>query len=170
MTRTRKPNILDLQALVRRTARYPGCGHNLMYPVVGLAGEIGELLEHIKKRVLRDPLKYGHMMSGERALRISATELSEGDKAKIIDELGDILWYVAALACELRVSLWDVVSWNMKKLTEREGSPLDTGTHNGSKPPAEGSQDKGTSSETAQNGSGSFEDQDHTGWLPWGGQ
>ena len=82
-----------------------------MSKVLGLVGESGELAEKFKK-ILRD--KDGH--------------LSEEDKVEIIKELGDVLWYVSAIATYLDVSLEDVASGNLKKVLSRK----DRGVTNGS--------------------------------------
>ena len=60
---------------------YGDISPQLMGQVLGLAGESGEVVEKIKK-LLRD--KQGM--------------LEESDKADILKELGDILWYVNAVA------------------------------------------------------------------------
>ena len=65
---------------------------------MGLAGESGELIDHIKKVCF-----HGH----------------ELDKAYISKELGDILWYVAGLATALKIDLDDVAQANVDKLKAR---------------------------------------------------
>jgi NTP pyrophosphatase (non-canonical NTP hydrolase) len=70
---------------------------------LGLAGEAGEVAEKIKK-VLRD----GNGV------------VSEEKKEEIIKELGDVMWYVANLSTELKISLEDVVSKNIEKLQSRQ--------------------------------------------------
>lgn len=70
--------------------------------VLGLVGEAGEAADKVKK-VLRD--------KGGRA--------SEEDKAEIVKELGDVLWYVANVANYLGVSLSEVAEGNISKLTSR---------------------------------------------------
>lgn len=65
---------------------------------LGLAGEAGEVTDEIKKIV-------GH----GKAM----------DKAKLLKELGDVLWYAASLADELGVRLADVAQANIDKLKAR---------------------------------------------------
>lgn len=73
-----------------------------MVPLLGLAGETGELLSEYKKR-LRD---------GESHLLF---------KEKISEELGDILWYVANVAEKSGLSLEDVAQKNLDKANGRWG-------------------------------------------------
>ena len=70
--------------------------------VLGLVGEAGETADKIKK-ILRD--KDG--------------EVSGEDRGLIVKELGDTLWYIAAIARYLGVSLSDVASGNIEKLESR---------------------------------------------------
>jgi len=92
----------EYQQRSRVTARYPDIGNNFVYPTLGLAGEVGEVAEKIKK-VLRDE---GGVVSEEK-------------KQEIAKELGDVLWYMAQIATELGVSLEDVASGNLTKLLSR---------------------------------------------------
>lgn len=88
----------------RRTAIYPGCGTgNWTYPALGLAGETGEVCEKLKK-ALRDDQG-----------RISAERLD-----LLARELGDVLWYIAALCSELGLNLQDIAENNLAKLQARQ--------------------------------------------------
>ena len=84
------------------TAFYPNKGDNLYYPALGLAGEAGEVCEKIKK-IMRDQ---------------DGTILKENE-VELAKELGDVLWYVAALATEIGFSLSDIVEMNLDKLQSR---------------------------------------------------
>jgi len=95
------------QQLAQLTDRVPsksaaGAGIDLMVPLLGLAGETGELLSEYKKR-LRD---------GESHLLF---------KEKICEELGDILWYIANVAEKSGLSLEDVAQKNLDKANGRWG-------------------------------------------------
>lgn len=92
----------EYQKESRKTAIYPNPGDNFIYPTLGLAGEAGEVANKIKK-VMRDK---GGLMS-------------EAEKEEVKGELGDVLWYVAQIATELKLDLEDVVRANMKKLLSR---------------------------------------------------
>ena len=86
----------------RKTAVYPNTGKNFIYPALGLAGETGEVIEKIK-RVIRDK-----------------KVIDEEMKKKIANEIGDVLWYLAQLCTELKLSLGKVAEENLKKLFSRK--------------------------------------------------
>jgi|TARA_R100001244_G_scaffold129163_1_gene100397 NTP pyrophosphatase (non-canonical NTP hydrolase) len=85
------------------TAIYPNRGNNLVYPVLGLNGEAGEIAEKLKK-IIRD----------------SGGELSPESRKDLSKELGDILWYVAACCDELGLRMDSVASANIAKLASRK--------------------------------------------------
>ncbi len=89
--------------LAGKTAVYPGRGKNLIYPVLGLAGESGEVAEKVKK-LIRD-----------KNFQIDAEF-----KDAIKKELGDVLWYIAAICYELGLSMDDVAKTNIEKLRSRK--------------------------------------------------
>lgn len=93
----------DYQSQAARTALYPERGNNWMYPVLGLAGEAGEVAEQAK-RIVRDD---GGVLTPERRERLKG-------------ELGDVLWYVAALCHELGFEMAEVAEANLEKLASRQ--------------------------------------------------
>lgn len=94
----------EYQQLAGRTlidgpdAEYTGAELLLVWNALGLAGEAGEVADIIKKGVFH---RHGV------------------DQAKLIEELGDVLWYVAALCSKLNVPLGDVMALNIAKLKKR---------------------------------------------------
>jgi NTP pyrophosphatase (non-canonical NTP hydrolase) len=100
------PDPLTLDAYQERAARYdiaaPTRGR-FWYYGLGVAGEAGEVADKIKK-LYRD----GHMDT-----------ISDVDKVELTKELGDVLWYVAAVARMLGVSLGQVADANIEKLEDR---------------------------------------------------
>lgn len=93
----------EYQKLTGETAIYPGRGNNYTYPVLGLAGEAGEVAEKFKK-LLRDK---GGVIDDEF-------------RATVKKELGDVLWYVSAISSELDLSMDDVAQANIEKLFGRK--------------------------------------------------
>ena len=96
-------NFTEYQELAKSTAIYPS-RYAKVYPALGLCGEAGEVAEKIKK-VMRDGVDYGY---------------EEEFKADLTKELGDVLWYVAALASDLDISLNVVAEKNVQKLASRK--------------------------------------------------
>jgi NTP pyrophosphatase (non-canonical NTP hydrolase) len=95
-------DLSEYQRLSRRTAEYPREAW-LAYPALGLAGEAGEVAEHAKKTI-RDE---GGQVSAER-------------RTAMAKELGDVLWYVAQLASELKLDLDEIAQANLDKLLSRQ--------------------------------------------------
>ena len=81
-----------------RTAKIEGFKFNITHAAMGLAGEAGEFTDCIKKYVI-----YGQSL----------------DRINAVEELGDILWFVA-LACEsLGVDMQTIADLNIGKLAKR---------------------------------------------------
>lgn len=70
----------------------------IIWNAIGLAGEAGEVLDTIKKAIFHQ-----HGL----------------DKEQLVKELGDVLWYVAALCTKLDLNMGDVMHENIVKLTLR---------------------------------------------------
>ena len=92
----------EYQRRSRATAGYPREAW-LTYPALGLAGEAGEVAEHVKKVVRDDDA----VVTPER-------------RAAMERELGDVLWYLAQLATELDLDLDDIAQGNLDKLASRQ--------------------------------------------------
>jgi len=94
----------EYQRRTQDTAVYPGKGSTLglYYTALGL-GEAGEVQGKVKK-IIRD----------------DNSVLTDEKKTAIAKELGDILWYCAALACELGLSLGEIAEANLSKLASRK--------------------------------------------------
>lgn len=91
-------NLDEYQELALRTAFYPQ-QYRVVYPTLGLCGEAGEISEKVKK-----------------ALRDSEGKFPLEALAK---ELGDVLWYLAALSHDLGLSLNEIARMNLAKLEDR---------------------------------------------------
>jgi NTP pyrophosphatase (non-canonical NTP hydrolase) len=97
-------NFEEYQTEASATALYPRRLSNIEYPTLGLAGEAGEVANIVKK-IQRD---HGGV-------------LNEEIRAKLKDELGDVLWYISACADELGLSLDEIAAFNVNKLAKRHG-------------------------------------------------
>ena len=87
-------NFEEYQAEAKQTALYPRRLQNLEYPTLGLAGEAGEVANIVKK-IQRD---HGGAITDEI-------------RAKLKDELGDVLWYISACADELGLTLAEIAEF-----------------------------------------------------------
>jgi len=81
----------------------------IIYPVLGLASEAGEVADKIKKLIRDENIKFD-----------GNEYLSERQRAEILYELGDVLWYVAALSRDLGISLNELAHMNLEKLRIRQ--------------------------------------------------
>ncbi len=101
----------EYEALAQRTSNkaLDNKGH-LFNGVLGLAGEAGECADLVKKHCYQD-----------------ARPIHDA----LIDELGDVLWYVAETAAALGVSLEEVAVRNVEKLKKRypEGFEAERSLH-----------------------------------------
>lgn len=79
-------------------SEYTGNQLMLVWTALGLAGEAGEVADTIKKAVFHQ-----HGL----------------DRAELIKELGDVLWYVAGICSVMNISISEVMERNIAKLTIR---------------------------------------------------
>ncbi|WP_030440268.1 nucleoside triphosphate pyrophosphohydrolase family protein [Actinoplanes subtropicus] len=86
-----------------RTAAPRDKKNELLHLVLGLTGESGEVAEKFKKWI-----------------RDQDSDESKLDRADIAKELGDVLWYLAVLADYLNLSLDDIATTNLTKLSSRQ--------------------------------------------------
>jgi NTP pyrophosphatase (non-canonical NTP hydrolase) len=94
----------DYQKAARLTeTKVHADGSDVTVPILGLAGEAGELLNEYKKK-LRD---------GDAHERFTD---------RVAEELGDILWYIAATATKFDLDLEDIVEQNLRKTRARWAS------------------------------------------------
>lgn len=109
----------DYQKGAASTAQYPyvgvdpnsvgECGNceseNYIYPALGLCGEAGEVAEKVKK-IVRDKLG----------------TVDDISRAAVAKELGDCLWYIAALCKEFKLDMGEVAQGNLNKLAARKAA------------------------------------------------
>lgn len=82
-------------------AQYPS-EHRVIYPTLGLTGEAGEVSDKVKK-VIRD----------------NNGVIDDRRNREIAKEIGDVLWYCAALAHDLGYDLDTIAHMNIAKLSSR---------------------------------------------------
>ena len=87
----------EYQDMAAATAIYK-TEHQVIYPALGLAAEAGEVANKVKK-ILRD---------------------GKFDRNAIADEVGDCLWYIAALCRDLNVDMKELAKNNLRKLHDRK--------------------------------------------------
>ena len=92
----------DYQEAAMATAIYP-TAMSVVYPTIGLAGETGEVAEKVKK-VIRD----------------HDGRFDDDARHAIALELGDVMWYVAAIARDLGLDLNTIAQLNIAKLQSRQ--------------------------------------------------
>lgn len=105
----------DYQRNALLTASYPDRGRNLVYPALGVADEAGELAEKVKKLWRNHGITSGDFINCEICPTLPVNILRDG----IIAEAGDVLWYLAAIAYELGISLEEIAQKNLAKLADR---------------------------------------------------
>lgn len=97
----------EYQEKSKATAIY---SHAVIYPGLKLAGEAGEVSQKIGKS-LRDNIDWD----------------SSEFKTNIAKELGDVLWYIAALCRDLELDMNLVAAMNIAKLQDRKNRNVITG-------------------------------------------
>jgi NTP pyrophosphatase (non-canonical NTP hydrolase) len=101
----REITINQYQNESEKTAVYPGKMYpaGITYTIMGMVGEAGEIANKYKKILRKQGQPYAH-------------------REDLMDELGDVLWYVSALAGELGYTLGEVAEHNLEKLAARKQS------------------------------------------------
>ena len=92
------PAFYHYETSVMRTAGGQPARDVYLACALGLAGEAGEYADLIKKYLF-----HGHILDHEKAL----------------EELGDVLWYIARVALQHGSSLTEVAEMNVRKLRAR---------------------------------------------------
>lgn len=88
----------EYQQAAMRTNPEKDLEKNLVNAALGLSGETGEVADQIKKWK-----NQGHSL----------------DEDKLIEELGDVMWYIALAADSLGYTLSEIASRNIRKLRIR---------------------------------------------------
>lgn len=94
----------EYESVVEETNNYAEHFCETLMMAVALAGEVGEFCNKLKK--------VGHDYQWQNAQAQMIPEL--------VDELGDVLWYVAAMARQCNVTMSGLMEMNARKLLERK--------------------------------------------------
>ena len=97
-----KMDFTKYQQTAVETAIYPDT-HRILYPALGMAGEAGEVANKVKK-IIRD----------------GTENLPEDWKDQLASEIGDVLWYCAALSNDIGIPLSLIAAQNRDKLLARK--------------------------------------------------
>ena len=85
---------------------------SLLYPALGLTGEAGEVAEKVKKLYRDDEVNF---------MRDDMTEELTAEQARSLAlELGDVMFYIAAIAGDIGYSLEEIADMNIAKLEDRQ--------------------------------------------------
>lgn len=98
-------DIKTYQEFAKTTVKYPK-NFRIIYPMLGLIGEVGEVSEKLKKWLRDDDFTEFGKPGHERWLEIE-------------QELGDVAWYLATLCSDLHIDLDTVFKKNILKLKSR---------------------------------------------------
>jgi NTP pyrophosphatase (non-canonical NTP hydrolase) len=104
-------NHYQKEAFANRGHNYNGT--KVVYPALGLGGESGEVLDNVKKMCRDDD-----------------GVLTPSRLARLTSEMGDVLWYLSALADDLGVSLSDIAEENLRKIKDRRSRNMINGEGN----------------------------------------
>ncbi len=98
----------EYQALALRTSTSVSTGPmSAVYASLKLCGEAGEVAEIVGKRWRNHGVSAGK-------------QYADGDKLRLAYELGDVLWYLSALANDIGYPLSRIAAMNLLKLDDRE--------------------------------------------------
>ena len=96
-------NFEEYQQIIETFAVYPRETElaALSYLALGLNGEAGEVAEQVKKAIRND------------------ARITPQRRAKILEEIGDVLWCVTRVAIEFDTPLSEIAQANVEKLEKR---------------------------------------------------
>lgn len=98
-------NFYQYQLAAERTAKQIPKEQRYVNFAMGLAGEVGEVVDYLKKVCF-----HGHQL----------------DTDKLAEELGDLLWYIATIANTASLNLSWIAEQNIKKLKKRYPEGFDS--------------------------------------------
>ena len=100
-----KYRMSDFNSYQRSAATTAIYTDKVVYPALGLVGEAGEVANKVKKLIRDGP-----------------DNRPDTWREDIASEIGDVLWYCAALATDLNLTLGMIAAQNEKKLMARKNA------------------------------------------------
>lgn len=90
--------------------------NNFAYMFIGMVGEVGEVASKVAKLIRKEKaeIKYNNLSEPYY------DDLPDSEKLPIIDECGDVLWFIAGLTKTLGFTLEEVAERNLAKLADRK--------------------------------------------------
>jgi len=110
------------QSTATMSAIYPGRASPLgmIYVALKLNGEAGEIAEHVGKAMRDDNLMGEVDVNNGRCDWHMGPDLTPSRRELLVKEVGDCLWYLAAMCNELDITLTEAAVTNLKKLKDRQ--------------------------------------------------
>lgn len=100
------------QKLARGTRLYPD-NQRLVYPILALCGEAGEVANKVKKLIRNEDI----------TKIIDEFDLDKCEERNdLVIELGDVLWYICAALDDLGYTLDECAQMNLEKLADRKAT------------------------------------------------
>tara|TARA_Y100000389_G_C17379800_1_gene473697 strand:- start:259 stop:582 length:324 start_codon:yes stop_codon:yes gene_type:complete len=104
----------EYEKFVKSTFRYDFGAFTLLYLSNGLGGEVGEVQNEVKKIYRSTQSRFAPLRGDQKNLVVKLDR-----KKALKEELGDVLWYVAAICNELDTDLNEILELNKQKLHRR---------------------------------------------------
>lgn len=89
---------------------------NFAYMFIGMVGEVGEIASKVAKLIRKEKA----MIRTNDLVDLNLEDLPDSEKLAIIDECGDVLWFIAGLTKALGFTLEEVAERNLAKLADRK--------------------------------------------------
>lgn len=102
---------MELKKFERWVDKHSLLKGNKVYNAVGLCGEAGEVANVVKKMKIREVLPPGEVVS---------LKTKESYQENLVDELGDVLFYLTRVAMDSDVSLEEVMEGQYEKLSQQD--------------------------------------------------
>lgn len=104
--------MLTMEEYANEAMNYAIYPDALIYPMLGLQEEVGELSGKLKR--------YFRENEYDVSMEDCMVEMSAELRFDMARECGDVLWYLTAIASDLGYSLDEIASMNLEKLEDRQ--------------------------------------------------